>query len=130
VFGETSTGAEADIRQVTELARQMVGSWGMSPAVGPIAVIPQDGAGPFASPSEVSPETQRIVDGEVRRIVEEAHLQVASLLEENRNKLDALADALLERETLDQEDAYRIAGVSPHADQTHVAAAGASPRRG
>jgi cell division protease FtsH len=129
VFGETSTGAEGDIRQVTDLARQMVGSWGMSAAVGPIAVLPHDGAGPFAPPSEASPDTQTIVDSEVRRIVEEAHRQVVSLLQENRDKLDALADALLERETLDQEDAYMIAGVSVDASQTHVAASGASPRR-
>ena len=46
VFGETSTGAESDIQQLTEIARQMVGRWGMSPAIGPVAVIPRDGAGP------------------------------------------------------------------------------------
>ena len=56
VFGETSTGAESDIEQLTEIARQMVGRWGMSPAIGPIAVIPRDGAGPFLpGAAEVSP---------------------------------------------------------------------------
>jgi cell division protease FtsH len=112
VFGETSTGAESDIQQLTELARQMVGRWGMSEAIGPVAVLPRDGSGPFLpGVAEVSPETQRLVDEEVRRVVEEAHRNVITLLTENRDKLDALAHALLEHETLDEEDAYAAAGV-------------------
>jgi cell division protease FtsH len=113
VFGETSTGAESDIQQLTEIARQMVGRWGMSSAIGPVAVIPRDGTGPFGTP-EVSADTQRVLDEEVRRIVEESHRRVVVLLEENRGKLDALAAALLEHETLDEDDAYAAAGV-PHA---------------
>ena len=73
VFGETSTGAESDIQQLTEIARQMVGRWGMSPAIGPVAVVPRDGAGPLLpGAAEVSADTQRLVDEEVRRIVEES----------------------------------------------------------
>jgi cell division protease FtsH len=113
VFGETSTGAESDIQQLTEIARQMVGRWGMSSAVGPIAVIPRDGAGPFLpGAADVSPDTQRLLDDEVRRIVDESHRQVIALLEQNRGKLDSLANALLEHETLDEEDAYAAAGVT------------------
>jgi cell division protease FtsH len=113
VFGETSTGAESDIQQLTEIARQMVGRWGMSSAIGPVAVIPRDGTGPFLpGAAEVSSDTQRLVDQEVRRIVDEAHQQVLSLLRENRGKLDSLASALLEHETLDEEDAYAAAGVA------------------
>jgi cell division protease FtsH len=112
VFGETSTGAESDIQQLTEIARQMVGRWGMSSAIGPVAVIPRDGAGPFLpGAAEVSPDTQRLVDDEVRRIVDESHKQVVALLEKNRSKLESLANALLEHETLDEEDAYAAAGV-------------------
>src|SRR5512133_3160920 len=112
VFGEISTGAESDIQQLTEIARQMVGRWGMSSAIGPIAVIPRDGQGPFLpGAGEVSSDTQRVVDEEVRRIVDEAHQQVLALLEQNRDKLDSLAKALLEHETLDEEDAYAAAGV-------------------
>jgi cell division protease FtsH len=112
IFGETSTGAESDIQQLTEIARQMVGRWGMSTAIGPIAVIPRDGAGPLLpGVAEVSPHTQQLVDDEVRRIVEDAHREVVALLEENRTKLDSLASALLEHETLDEEDAYAAAGV-------------------
>jgi cell division protease FtsH len=118
VFGEISTGAESDIQQLTELARQMVGRWGMSPAVGPVAVLPRDGTGPFLpGAAEISPETQELVDKEVRRIVEESHREVVTLLEENRDKLDSLAKALLEHETLDEDDAYAAAGV-PRAGTT------------
>ena len=113
VFDEISTGAESDIAQLTDIARQMVGRWGMSPAIGPIAVLPRDGTGPFLpAGSEVSPDTQQLVDAEVRRIVDESHKQVVALLEKNRDKLDSLAKALLDHETLDQEDAYAAAGVT------------------
>src|SRR5207342_846137 len=127
VFGETSTGAESDIQQLTEIARQMVGRWGMSEAIGPVAVLPRDGAGPFLPGSaEISSDTQRLVDDEVRRIVDESHQQVVDLLRHNRSKLDALAAALLEHETLDEKDAYAAAGVprteTPTADLYTTAA--------
>jgi cell division protease FtsH len=116
VYGEMSTGAESDIQQLTELARQMVGRWGMSRQIGPIAVLPRDGTGPFVpGGSEASPHTQQLVDDEVRRIVDEAHQEVLKLLEQNRGKLDSLANALLEHETLDEEDAYAAAGVPRNA---------------
>jgi cell division protease FtsH len=127
VFGETSTGAESDIQQLTEIARQMVGRWGMSSAIGPVAVIPRDGAGPLLpGVAEVSPHTQQLVDDEVRRIIDELHQEVVSLLQENRSQLDSLANALLEHETLDEEDAYAAAGVprtaKPPADSDVAAA--------
>src|SRR5437870_4765411 len=113
VYDEPSTGAESDIQQLTQVARQMVGRWGMSDAIGPIAVLPRDGAGPFLpGVAEASPHTQQLVDDEVRRIVDEAHRQVLELLRENRDKLDSLATALLEHETLDEDDAYAAAGVT------------------
>jgi cell division protease FtsH len=111
-FGETSTGAESDIEQLTAIARQMVGRWGMSPTIGPVAVLPRDGSGPLLpGAAEVSPETQRLVDQEVRRIVESAYKEVVALLKKNRRKLDALVSALLEHETLDEDDAYAAAGI-------------------
>jgi cell division protease FtsH len=114
VYGEISTGAESDIEQLTGLARQMVGRWGMSEEIGPIAVLPRDGSGPFLpGAAEVSPDTQRLIDEEVRRVVEDGHHRVTELLRGNRDKLDALARALLEHETLDEDAAYAAAGV-PH----------------
>src|SRR5207247_2650197 len=89
VFGEISTGAESDIQQLTEIARQMVGRWGMSSAIGPIAVLPRDGSGPLLpGVAEVSPAPQKLVDDEVRRIRDEAHEEVMALLRENRAKLE------------------------------------------
>jgi cell division protease FtsH len=113
VFGEISTGAESDIQQLTDIARQMVGRWGMSSVIGPIAAIPRDGAASyFPGAAETSPETQALIDGEVHRIIDEAHAEVTTLLRDNRDKLDALARALLEHETLDEAAAYEAAGVS------------------
>ena len=119
VYGETSTGAESDIQQLTEIARQMVGRWGMSEAVGPVAVIPRDGSGPLLpGVAEVSQDTQKLVDDEVRRIVDDSHREVVALLQENRSRLDSLADALLEHETLDEDDAYAAAEVRRTATAT------------
>jgi cell division protease FtsH len=118
VFGDITTGAESDIQQLTQIARQMVGRWGMSKAIGTVAVLPSDGQGPFLpGVSEVSEETQQLVDEEVRRLVAAAHDEVVAVLREHRDKLDALAEALLEHETLDQADAYAAAmiDVSPAA---------------
>ena len=113
VFGEISTGAESDIQQLTDIARQMVGRWGMSSVIGPIAAIPRDGvASYFPGAAEISPETQALIDGEVHRIIDEAHAEVTTLLRDNRDQLDALASALLEHETLDEAAAYEAAGVS------------------
>ncbi|MGH3014220.1 MAG: ATP-dependent zinc metalloprotease FtsH [Gaiellaceae bacterium] len=130
VYGEISTGAESDIEQLTALARQMIGRWGMSEAVGPISVIPRDGSRPFLpGVAEASPETHKLLDDEVRRIVGEAHDEVLTLLTENRARLDALASALLEHETLDEDDAYAAAGVTrPQATPTGELTAAARSR--
>jgi cell division protease FtsH len=120
VFGEISTGAESDLQQLTDLARQMVGRWGMSEAVGPLTVLPRDGS--FPGTTEVSPETQRVVDAEVRRIVTTAHDEVVALLRENRERLDGLGHALLEHETLDEDDAYAAAGLPAPAHSEESAA--------
>ena len=115
VFHEITTGAESDIQQLTQIARQMVGRWGMSPAVGPIAVLPQDGRGPLLpGADQTSERTQEIVDEEVRRIVDELYDETVALLTRERDKLDSLAGALLEHETLDEVDAYAAAGVERH----------------
>ena len=113
IYDEITTGAESDIQQLTKIARGMVGRWGMSDAIGPLALGEgrEDGQMlPGGSP--VSPATQQTVDEEARRIVETAEQEVIELLEREQPRLDALADALLERETLDQPEAYELAGVA------------------
>jgi len=113
VYGTITMGAESDIQQLTQIARQMVGRWGMSETIGPIAVLPADGMGPLLPGiSETSQETQRIVDEEVRKLVEDAHQDVTRLLEEHRDQLEGLAQALLKAETLDAPEAYAAAGLT------------------
>ena len=111
-FSEATTGAESDIQQVTRLARAMVERWGMSERVGFLVVAPSDGISQLLPGSEpVSQATQELVDAEVRRIVDEEFEATRTLLSANREKLDSLAQALLERETLDEHEAYEAAGI-------------------
>jgi cell division protease FtsH len=122
VYGTITTGAESDIQQLTLIARQMAGRWGMSEAIGPVAVLPADGEGPFLpGVSGTSESTQRLVDEEVRRIVDTAHQEVTRLLSEHRDQLESLAQALLKAETLDALDAYAAAGVPAHREEPAVA---------
>src|SRR5205085_3624144 len=113
VYGEVTTGAESDIEQATRVARQMVGRWGMSSAVGPVSVLP----GPGEQPSfgfdgnGPSPATRELVDAEVRRLLEEGNERARRTLAENRPRLDSLVEALLAAETLDADEAYRAAGI-------------------
>jgi cell division protease FtsH len=113
VYGLFTSGAESDLQQLTHIARQMVGRWGMSRAIGPMTVLSSDGHGPFLPGADgTSERTQQLVDEEVQRLVEELYEEVVELLGEHRESLDRLAAALLEHETLDQADAYRVAGIS------------------
>jgi cell division protease FtsH len=110
VFGDQTTGAEGDIDVVTTLVRHMVGRWGMSEAIGMVAVLPRDGANPWTEMT--SPRTLELLDEEVRRTVDAAYEEVLLVLAAERSRLDALAEALLDQETLDQFDAYRVAGLA------------------
>ncbi|HEX6460979.1 MAG TPA: ATP-dependent zinc metalloprotease FtsH [Thermoleophilaceae bacterium] len=113
VYGDVTTGAESDLEQVTAIARQMVGRWGMSDAVGLVSVLPRPGnESPFPAADANAPaeSTRELVDAEVRRIVDECYSHALEVLTDNRHRLDSLAHALLERETLDEGDAYAAAG--------------------
>jgi cell division protease FtsH len=112
VYGERTTGAESDLQQLTQIARQMVGRWGMSEEIGPITVLPADSQGPLLPGADApSAHTQELLDREVRQLVDSAYDDVLTLLRENRDRLDALAGALVENETLEEDEAYRVAGV-------------------
>ena len=112
VYGKITTGAESDIQQLTNIARQMVGRWGMSETLGPITLLPAEGQGPLLpGASETSPRTQWLVDQEVQHLVEAAHATVTQLLTDHRSQLDSLTHALLAAETLDAIEAYAAAGV-------------------
>ena len=120
VYGTITTGAESDIEQLTRIARQMVGRWGMSDSLGPIALLPSDASERFPGVSDVSPQTQALIDDDVKRLVDDAHGAVTALLTEHRAQLDSLASALFSAETLDAPAAYAAASVAPRvqADQT------------
>ena len=124
VFDDLTTGAESDLEQVTAIARQMVGRWGMSEAVGPVSVVPRNpemvwpGVDGGSGPSD---ETRRLVDDEVRRIVEECAEKAVQQLRHNRDKLDRLAHRLLEKETLDEEEAYAVAGIARQEEEVPAA---------
>jgi cell division protease FtsH len=116
IYGNVTTGAESDLEQVTHIARQMVGRWGMSDVIGLVSVIPAPGEEQYYGPGgpvQVSDETRELVDREVRRIVEACYDRARRTLDANRERLESLARALLDRETLDQDDAYRAAGFEP-----------------
>ena len=121
VYGNVTTGAESDLEQVTSIARQMVGRWGMSDVIGLVSVIPAPGEEPYFGPGgpvQISDDTRELVDREVRRIIEACYDRAQRMLAANRDRLEALTRALLEHETLDEDDAYRAAGFErePKAD--------------
>ncbi|MET0512982.1 MAG: ATP-dependent zinc metalloprotease FtsH [Thermoleophilaceae bacterium] len=116
VFGDITTGAESDIQQVTGIARGMVQRWGMSEKIGFLTVAPQDGQSMLLPGAEATSEaTRELVDAEVRRIVDEEHDVTRRLLADNRDKLDTVAEALLERESLDELDVYAAADIDRQA---------------
>jgi cell division protease FtsH len=119
VFDDLSTGAHNDIDNASTLARKMVCEWGMSETVGPLT---------FGSPSEeiflgrelgvrrtFSEETARSIDSEIRRIIDEQATRARNIVTSRRDKLDALAKALLERETLTGDEVDRALGIEPAA---------------
>jgi cell division protease FtsH len=122
VFGTKTTGAESDIEQATMLARNMVTRWGMSDQLGMVQLAPRqnpylagsDGYGGYGMYGGVRPfseETARAIDAEVLRIIAESHDEARRLLTEHRKELDALAAALLARETLDEEQILAVTGL-------------------
>ena len=111
VYPDVTTGAESDLDQVSSIARQMVGRWGMSGAVGPVTVLPPPGQESPLGLDGVAPATRELVDREIRRIVDECHQEAVATLVAHRDQLDRLAHALFEKESLDEDEAYAAAGV-------------------
>ncbi|MFE9624898.1 ATP-dependent zinc metalloprotease FtsH [Streptomyces sp. NPDC006527] len=110
VYGVVTTGAESDLEQVTAIARGMVARWGMSERVGRLSALPSDAQQAYGLAA--APQTLDVIDSEMRRIVDACYEEACRKLRDHRDQLDALATALLENETLEEADAYRIAGVT------------------
>ena len=110
VFGELATGAYSDFRHATELARDMVCRYGMSEDLGPIVYSQHNGEFVY------SQHTAERIDNEVRRITDDCYKKAQHLLVENRDKLDALAQALLEKETMYASEIYELLGIASRED--------------
>ncbi|HVE48975.1 MAG TPA: ATP-dependent zinc metalloprotease FtsH [Casimicrobiaceae bacterium] len=120
VYGTKTTGAESDIEQATGLARRMVTRWGMSDRIGMVQLAPRENpylsgpegyAGMGSGAKPFSEATAQAIDAEVRRIIEDSHEDAKRLLNQHRKALDALVVALLERETLDEQEILSVTGL-------------------
>ena len=109
VFGVVTTGAESDLASSTGIARQMVGRWGMSDAIGPVQIYPGNGEDPRMA--GFSDDMLAAADAEVRRIVDECFAQAKDTLRRERPRLDGIVAALLEKETLEEHEVYAAAGI-------------------
>ncbi|MBR6458790.1 MAG: ATP-dependent zinc metalloprotease FtsH [Actinomycetaceae bacterium] len=109
VYGVVTTGADSDLQQATNIARQMFGRWGMSEDIGPVQVYPIEGDPRSAGASEALLEK---VDEEVQKLMRECYAEARRLLREHHDQHQALVDALLEKETLDEDEAYEVAGIT------------------
>ena len=112
VFGDLTTGAEIDLKQLTQIARQMVTRWGMSEEVGPLAlegVAPDNYLGFEPNqPHWYGDDVARAADRAIRCIVDDCHSRATAILVRERTTLDAIAAALLEHESLDGDDLQRL----------------------
>ena len=118
VYGTKTTGAENDIEVATGLARRMVTRWGMSERVGLVQLAPREnpylgGSGGYTGEKPFSEATAEAIDAEVRRILSEAHEDARRLLIAHRKQLDALATALVARETLSEHEILEVTGLPP-----------------
>ncbi|MFM1771733.1 MAG: hypothetical protein RLZZ71_875 [Bacteroidota bacterium] len=119
IFGKISTGALSDLEKVTKQAYAMVGIYGLNDRIGNLSYYDSSGENQFTKP--YSDETARTMDEEVSKLVEAAYQRALHLLTENREKLEELAQLLLDKEVIFKEDLERILGVRPYVDrQTQI----------
>lgn len=114
VYGQFSAGAENDLERATNIARRMVGQWGMSRRLGPVSYKMSD-EDPFLGREihqqrHFSEHTMQVIDEEVTRILHEASVQAETILRDNRSKLDKLVEALLEKEVLSEGEIVELIG--------------------
>ena len=117
VFGDISTGASSDLKRATEIARSMVTEYGMSEKLGPMFLGNEQevflGRNFSQSRSNISEEVSRIIDEEVHALLEGCMARATSILKAHRDKLDAIAAALIDREKLDQAEFQTIVNATP-----------------
>lgn len=118
VYGTKTTGAESDIEQATDLARQMVTRWGMSERLGMVQLAPREnpflaGMGGYGGSKLLSEETTKAIDSEILKIINESYEEAKRLLSVHRKQLDLLAEALVAREALDEKEILDTTGLPP-----------------
>jgi cell division protease FtsH len=111
IYPDVSTGASNDLQQVTMIAREMVVRWGMSAKIGPLAFAEDGQNSSLSMVRPYSEATAREVDIEIKRIADECFAEAVRLLTENRNRLDALASALLAEDSLGEEQILSVTGL-------------------
>jgi cell division protease FtsH len=120
VFGKISTGALNDLEKVTKQAYAMVAFYGLNKKIGNISYYDSSGQSEYSFSKPFSEETARIIDEEIHKMVEQAYEKAKQLLTENREKLNQLAEILLQKEVIFREDLEKIFGVRPFPDHDHV----------
>ncbi len=118
VFGKISTGALSDLERITQMAYSIVTIYGMNEKLGNISFYDSKGQNEYRATKPYSEATAQIIDDEVRRIIEDAYIRTKVLLTERRHELEVVAQELLKREMLLQEDLQRLVGPRPFASQT------------
>ncbi|MCF7928090.1 MAG: ATP-dependent zinc metalloprotease FtsH [Spirochaetales bacterium] len=121
IFDSITSGAENDFRESTKLARQMVSAWGMSEKLGPLASSGEQRnvflGEELSRGREFSEETAQVIDSEIQRFLNESYERAKSTLEENRSKLEKLADTLLEKEQLSADEVLDLLGLEKKKDE-------------
>ena len=120
MFGKISTGALSDLEKVTKQAYAMVSVYGLNERVGNRSYYDSRGENSFTKP--YSEETARIIDEEVSAVIERAYDRAKEILSSHRDKLEALADSLLQNEVIFREDVERILGARPFGTDKQLAA--------
>jgi cell division protease FtsH len=114
-FGKISTGAQNDLQQVTRIAYSMITVYGMNDKVGNVSFYDPTQENSFTKP--YSEETGRLIDDEVRKLIEQAYIRTKALLTERRQEVENLAHALLDKEVLHQQDVELLIGKRPYEEK-------------
>ena len=114
-FGKISTGAQNDLQQITRIAYAMVSVYGMNDKVGNISFYDPQTENTFTKP--YSEETSRMIDEEVRKLIDQAYVKTKKLLTEKREQVEKLAEALLTKEVLFQSDVETLIGKRPYEEK-------------
>jgi cell division protease FtsH len=127
VFGEFSSGAEDDLKQATILARRMISQWGMSKKLGPVAFRRGEEhiflGREMAQQRDFSEHTAQLIDDEVRELLGELEKKAQETLLKHRAQLNALAEALLEKEILEADQIQALVKAGPESPHTVAEAA-------